>query len=54
MSKRYAGKAGSEKEAARIYDKKSIAALGLRAKTNFAYTKEQILTILEEESNLQF
>lgn len=40
MTKRYAGKANSEIEAAKIYDKKSIFALGIRAKTNFAYTKE--------------
>lgn len=40
MSKRYVGSACTEEEAARVYDKRSIVSAGLKAKTNFAYTKE--------------
>jgi hypothetical protein len=50
LSKRYVGSAGSEEEAARIYDQRSIISAGLKAKTNFAYTKEQILDLINEES----
>lgn len=42
------GSAFTEEKAARIYDKTSILAAGLKAKTNFAYSKEQILIMLEE------
>jgi hypothetical protein len=48
LSKRYVGSANSEQEAAVIYDKRSIISTGFKAKTNFAYTKEQILSIIEE------
>jgi hypothetical protein len=36
-------------EAARLYDRKSIASNGLTAKTNFSYTKAEVEAILEEE-----
>ena len=41
--KRYIGCSGSEEDAAAIYDKNAILANGLIAKTNFPYTKMQIL-----------
>lgn len=42
MRKRYIGSIGSEHSAARIYDHYAIMTHGLRAKTNFSYTKYEI------------
>jgi len=39
--------------AARIYDKRAILANGLRAKTNFNYTKKQLDKLLANEEDLQ-
>jgi hypothetical protein len=39
LRKRYIGSIGSEEAAARIYDHYAIINHGLRAKTNFQYTK---------------
>lgn len=47
LSKRYIGSANSEEEAARLYDRKAILTNGLKAKTNFSYTKTQIEQILD-------
>jgi hypothetical protein len=38
----------TEHEAALIYDKNSILVKGLKSKTNFSYTKNEILHILKE------
>jgi len=42
LRKRYIGSIGSEEAAARIYDHYAILTHGLRAKTNFSYTKQEI------------
>ena len=42
----------SERLAARIYDKGAIIELGLKAKTNFNYTKMQLEKILRGEDEL--
>ena len=47
LSKRYIGSAPSEEEAARLYDRKAILTNGLKAKTNYTYTKRQIEYILD-------
>lgn len=47
--KKYFGAITSELDAARFYDRKSIATFGLKAKTNFSYTKKQVLDILGSE-----
>ena len=47
LSKRYIGSAPTEEEAARLYDRKAILTNGLKAKTNFTYTKRQIEYILD-------
>ena len=45
--KEYNGGYDCEDDAARIYDKKSICTFGLKAKTNFDYTKQEVLEILK-------
>jgi len=47
MRKRYIGSISSEDAAARIYDHYAIITHGLRAKTNFDYSKAQIREIVE-------
>jgi hypothetical protein len=44
------GSIDSDVKAARIYDLHAIMSHGLRAKTNFTYTKEQILKMIQNES----
>uniref|UniRef100_A0A7S3J5K1 AP2/ERF domain-containing protein n=1 Tax=Euplotes harpa TaxID=151035 RepID=A0A7S3J5K1_9SPIT len=50
--KRYYGGIKDENEAAKLYDKYAILTQGVGAKTNFSYTKKQMLDILSE--NLTF
>lgn len=50
FKKMYVGAIESEEEAALLYDKIAIIAHGLKAKTNFAYTKKQITEIIFEYS----
>lgn len=52
MKKHYIGSISTEIKAARIYDRHAILTHGLRAKTNFSYTKAQIEKILEQESEI--
>lgn len=52
LSKKYQGKLGTEKVAARVYDRRSILTHGLKAKTNFSYTKGQLLRILKGPDEL--
>ena len=46
LARRYVGSSSSEEEAARLYDRKSIASNGLAAKTNFSYTKAEVEAII--------
>lgn len=52
LSKKYQGKLQTEKMAARVYDRRSILTHGLKAKTNFNYTKGQLLRILADPDEL--
>jgi len=52
--KQYIGGFLDEEDAAYQYDRKSIMIFGLKAKTNFSYTKNQILRILAEEHLFTF
>jgi hypothetical protein len=54
LKKHYIGSIGSESKAARIYDRHAILTHGLRAKTNYSYTKKQILSILKKEMDHPF
>ena len=45
--KKYLGSLQSEEKAARLYDKVVIQYQGLKAKTNFAYNRDQISKILK-------
>ncbi len=47
LRKRYIGSIPTQEMAARIYDYFSIVSHGLKAKTNFSYSKQNILDILE-------
>ena len=47
--KEYNGGYNCEDEAARVYDRKSICSFGLKAKTNFDYTKYEVLEILKND-----
>ena len=59
IAKKYLGAISSELKAARLYDKYSMIIQGLnvpsnfvtflQAKTNFSYTKADILKLLEEQ-----
>ena len=51
LNKLYLGAIESEEEAARIYDKYAILHQGMKAKTNFTYTKYDILDILNETAS---
>lgn len=50
--KEYKGGFESEEEAARMYDKKSICTFGLKAKTNFDYSKREVLEILRDDESI--
>lgn len=43
LRKRYIGSIGDEESAAKIYDYYAIISHGLKAKTNFSYTKSDVL-----------
>lgn len=45
--KQYIGAIEEETEAALIYDYHAVINHGLRAKTNFNYTRDEILNIIE-------
>jgi hypothetical protein len=45
--KKYLGSLSSEEKAARLYDKVVIQYQGLKAKTNFAYNRDQLIKILK-------
>lgn len=47
----YAGWVNTEHEAAALYDKLAIIFHGLKAKTNFSYTKAEVLSILDSVPN---
>lgn len=49
LKKHYIGSINSEEKAAKIYDRHAILTHGLRAKTNYSYTKAQIVTMLQNE-----
>lgn len=50
--KEYKGGFDSEEQAARMYDRKSICTFGLKAKTNFDYTKFEVLEILKDDESI--
>lgn len=50
--KQYIGGINSEEEAARIYDEIAIRSNGLRAKTNFSYTKQDLLILISKFINV--
>ena len=52
LKKKYKGQIRTERLAARIYDKRAIFAHGLKAKTNFSYTKRQLSRILASREDL--
>ena len=50
--KEYKGGFDTEDDAAKLYDRKSICTFGLKAKTNFDYTKREILEILKDDESI--
>jgi hypothetical protein len=52
LKKHYVGSITQEARAARIYDRHAILTHGLRAKTNYNYTKGQILALLRQEEEI--
>ena len=52
MKKHYVGSICSEERAARIYDRHAILTHGLKAKTNYSYSKAQVLTLLSKEQEI--
>ena len=50
--KEYKGGFEDEFSAARFYDKKSICTFGLKAKTNYDYTKFEVLELLREDETI--
>jgi hypothetical protein len=50
--KEYKGGFDTEEAAARMYDKKSICTFGLKAKTNFDYTKAEVMEILRDDESI--
>lgn len=54
LKKHYVGSINSEERAARIYDRHAILTHGLRAKTNYNYTKGQVLAFLSREEEILY
>ena len=54
LKKHYVGSINSQERAARIYDRHAILTHGLKAKTNYNYTKSQVKTILELEDDILY
>ena len=52
LKKHYIGSIVSEERAARIYDRHAILTHGLRAKTNYSYSKNHVLSILNKEAEI--
>lgn len=52
LKKKYKGQIRTQRLAARIYDKRAIYAHGLRAKTNFNYTRGQLSRIVAHRYDL--
>ena len=50
--KKFLGQIRSENLAARIYDKRAIMTNGLKAKTNFDYTKRQLRKLLQNDEDV--
>jgi hypothetical protein len=48
IAKKYLGAINSELKAARLYDKYAMIIQGISAKTNFSYSKKDILKLMEE------
>jgi len=48
IAKKYLGAITSEQKAARLYDKYAMIIQGIQAKTNYSYTKKEILKLLSE------
>jgi hypothetical protein len=46
--KRYVGSYSNEEEAARAYDKAALQNHGMKAKTNFDYTEDELKMIMKE------
>ena len=53
-TKEYYGGFVSEDDAAREYDWRAISTYGLKAKTNFSYTKRDVLFIIEYPKLMRF
>ena len=51
MSRRYIGSSTIEEEAARLYDERAIQMNGLKAKTNFAYSKREVEEIIKKSKS---
>ena len=48
QKKQYSGSIMDEIQAAKLYDKFAIKNLGLRAKTNFDYKRQEIMKIIKD------
>ena len=46
--KRYVGGLADERTAARLYDLHALASQGVRAKTNFSYTAQELMELLSD------
>ena len=53
QQKKYKGQIRTERLAARVYDKRAIFAYGIKAKTNFNYTKAQLDRFLASNDDLE-
>ena len=53
IKKKYFGSISCEKEAAILYDKLAILTNGLAAKTNFSYTRSDLLKMLPELKRME-